>query len=159
MSTDEWSEIEQIKQLKYRYVRSLDLKLWDDFAACLAADCRWSSRGGTMTHDNRAAFVSWVIEGVGAPSRLSSHTVGHPQITLTSPTSATGTWKLESTIILVDQDLTTHGSGFYYDEYVKRAGTWIKQATGHELIFEETQPRESLGTRLTANHWATDQQS
>jgi len=32
--------IEEIRQLKYRYFRTLDLKEWDEFGDCLAEDIR-----------------------------------------------------------------------------------------------------------------------
>ena len=38
MSPDVNRDVEAIKQLKYRYLRTLDLKQWDDFAECFVPE-------------------------------------------------------------------------------------------------------------------------
>ena len=35
---DKREEIEAIKQLKYKYVRCVDCKMWDDLAECFTED-------------------------------------------------------------------------------------------------------------------------
>ncbi|HEY3995026.1 MAG TPA: nuclear transport factor 2 family protein, partial [Mycobacterium sp.] len=40
MTLEELADIEAIKQLKYRYLRALDTKHWDDYADTLAEDIK-----------------------------------------------------------------------------------------------------------------------
>jgi hypothetical protein len=152
---DRLREIEEIKQLKYRFLRCVDFKEFAALSDFLMDDVHWSSSGGAIKLEGRDAIVKWISDAMAPQSRLCSHIASHPEIVLTSDTEATGTWKFESITVLLDQDLTIRGSGFYRDQYTKSGGEWKYQAMGHELIFEESQPREALGIRLTASRWHT----
>jgi hypothetical protein len=84
----------------------------------------------------------------------------HPEIDLTGPATATGTWALEDTVIETQWQITIRGAAFYVDDYVKDGGRWRMQRTGYRRTFEELQPRaEVAGLRLTASWWATDGRS
>ena len=48
--------IEQLRQLKYRYLRTLDLKQWDDFADTLTDDVS-ASYGERLSFEGREAVV------------------------------------------------------------------------------------------------------
>ena len=60
--------IEEIRQLKYRYFRTLDLKEWEEFGDCLADDI--SARYGTQAmsqplhFDSRADVVAYMAENL-----------------------------------------------------------------------------------------------
>ena len=62
------SAIEEIKRLKYRYFRTLDLKLWDEFGDCLTEDV--TARYGTQAmdkplhYDNRADVVAFMSDNL-----------------------------------------------------------------------------------------------
>jgi hypothetical protein len=87
---------------------------------------------------------------------LTSHRVHQPEIDLTSPTTATGIWALEDTVIETSANITIRGSGFYEDEYVKMAGQWKITSTGYKRIFEEIVSRsDTPSLQLTANCWAS----
>ena len=49
-------EIELIKRLKYKYMRCLDQKRWDEMADCLADDAVAEYSGGKYTYEGRDAI-------------------------------------------------------------------------------------------------------
>jgi hypothetical protein len=82
--------------------------------------------------------------------------VHHPEIELTSETTARGTWALEDTVIEKGAGWELRGAAFYADEYVKRGGSWLIRHTGYTRIFEESFLRKDVPSlRLTASRWGT----
>jgi len=147
-------EVEAIKRLKYKYLRCLDQKLWEEIRSCFTSDARCSYSGGKYAFDGRDAIVDFLRKAMGAPSFHSSHRVHHPEIEFTSPTTATGTWALEDQVIETKAQVTIRGAAFYHDEYVKQGGAWLIRSTGYERTFEEIESRqERPSLRLTASAW------
>ena len=156
MTPEDLVEIEAIKRVKYRYARCLDQKLWDEIALCFTDDAFAAYSGGGYTFDGRDAIIDFLRRSMGAETFLSSHRMHHPEIDLTSPTTATGIWALEDTVIETQWQITIRGASFYEDEYVKQDGEWRIKRTAYKRTFEELQPRAELpGLRLTASWWAT----
>ena len=89
---------------------------------------------------------------------LTSHKVHHPEIELTGPGTATGTWALDDVVLLTELALTVRGAAFYEDEYVKVGGEWRIKHTGYKRVYEELAPRPADIT-LTASYWDTDGRS
>jgi hypothetical protein len=83
---------------------------------------------------------------------LTSHKVHQPEIELTGPDTATGTWGLEDVVILTEPGLTIRGAAFYRDDYVKVDGDWRIKHTGYRRVYEEMGPRPA-DLKLTANRW------
>lgn len=124
-------ELEAIRQLKARYCRFLDAKdaeRWrsvfsDDLVVLL--DMAVSTGGADpMTAppvegvDN---FVPMVLASLaGAATMHQCHT---PEITLSSPETASGIWAMEDWIIFGD-GRELHGAGHYRETYEKQDGTW-----------------------------------
>jgi len=153
-------EIEAIKRLKYRYLRCLDQKRWDELAECFTEDARSSYGGGRYAFAGRDAIMDFLRKSMGAPSFLSSHRVHHPEIELTGPDTATGIWALEDTVIETRAGITIRGAAFYEDEYVKRDGAWKIRFTGYKRTYEEIESRRDRpGLRLTASWFETDGRS
>lgn len=150
----ELAETEAIKRLKYRYVRCLDQKLWDDIEGCFTDDATASYGGGAYVFEGRRAIVDFLREAMGSEGFLSSHRVHHPEIDLTSPTTATGTWALDDVVVHRDFGVTIRGAAFYSDRYVKVGGEWRLEHTGYRRTFEEIEPRREE-TRITADWWKT----
>jgi hypothetical protein len=46
-----------------------------------------------------------------------------PELTLTSPTTATGIWAMEDLLFFGD-GTQLHGAGHYHETYAKRNGRW-----------------------------------
>lgn len=124
-------DIEAIKQLRGRYSRAVDTKDWDLFGDSLTEDARLSSEGGE--HEGREAIVAAV-----SGSLASATTVHHqhtPEIEITGPDSATGTWAMEDLVHI--GDFVLHGFGHYTEEYGRTAEGWkIRSSTLARLHVE-----------------------
>ena len=149
--------IEEIRQLKYRYFRSLDLKEWDTFGDCLAEDV--VARYGTQAmdkplhFDNRADVVEFMSGNLGT-SIISIHIASHPEIAVDGDT-ATGSWGFEDTVIVPDFKVMIRGGGYYQDEYRRDPdGKWRIAATRYERIYEAmTSLEDTPSFKLIANRW------
>jgi hypothetical protein len=160
MTPEDLVEIEAIKRLKYKYMRCLDQKRWEELVTCFTEDATVAYSGGHYSIQGRDAIIEWLRGAMGSESFLSSHRVHHPEIDLTGPTTAKGTWALEDTVVLADADFGLRGAAFYTDEYVKEAGEWKIASTGYKRTFEETYRRGDVPSlRLTASWWGTDGRS
>ncbi|MBI2705176.1 MAG: nuclear transport factor 2 family protein [Actinobacteria bacterium] len=163
LTPDDLVQIEAIKQVKYRYLRCLDQKLWDELAGVLAPHCVAAYSGGKYSYEGREAIIDFLRRSMGAPTFHSSHRCHHPEISLTSGaggTTATGVWALDDVVVMTDFDLTVRGAAFYEDEYDKTSGRWMISRTGYKRTYEEIQPRGNVeGLKLTASWWSTGGQS
>ena len=142
-------EIEAIKQLKYRYIRAIDEKLWDQMEECFTEDATSSYSGGKYAFEGRDAIMQFLTESMDRDSFLSSHRVHHPEIELQGESNATGIWALDDYVIDTKHELTIHGAAFYRDEYVKVDGDWKIKHTGYERTFEQMKPRKDEGWNIT----------
>jgi hypothetical protein len=160
VTPDDLVEIELIKRLKYRYVRGLDQKLWDELETCFVPEATARYGGGLYTFEGRDAIMAFLRESMGSTSMLTSHRVHHPEIDLVGPGEATGTWALEDVVVLTDMGMNVQGAAFYEDRYVKDGDDWRIAHTGYRRTYEELMPRSSIaGLTLTADWWATDGRS
>lgn len=157
---DELVDIHLIGQLKYRYLRCLDQKLFDEIGACFTEDATASYGGGAYGFDGRAAIVEFLRTVLGSTALLTSHRVGQPEIDFTGPDGATGTWALNDVVVHTGAGVTIQGAAFYTDEYRRVGGEWLISHTGYRRTYEELFPRGSIdGLQLTADWWATDGRS
>jgi hypothetical protein len=160
MKPDDLVEIELIKRLKYRYLRCLDQKLWDEIETCFTPEATARYGGGLYEFSGREAIMEFLRTSMGSTAMLSSHRCHHPEIDVTGPATATGVWALEDVVILTDMGINVQGAAFYEDDYVKRDGSWLIAHTGYKRTYEELMPRSSIaGLKLTADWWATDGRS
>ncbi|MCW2855424.1 MAG: bile-acid 7-alpha-dehydratase [Marmoricola sp.] len=152
--------IEAIRQLKYRYFRTLDLKMWDEFGDCLADDV--TARYGTQAmdkplhYDNRKDVVDFMSANLG-PGIVTIHIASHPEISVEGET-ATGSWGFEDTVIVPDFKMIIRGGGYYVDAYRKDPdGKWRIAATKYERIYEAmTSLEDTPSFKLIANRWDPD---
>jgi uncharacterized protein (TIGR02246 family) len=146
-------EIDAITRLKYRYMRCLDQKLWAELADCFTEDATTSYGGGKYAFNGRDAIMKFLVEAMDKPSFLSSHRVHHPEIDLTSPTTARGIWALEDFVLDPERRVIIQGAAFYRDEYVKQDGRWRIRSTGYERTFEFVESlAERPSLRITAGY-------
>ena len=92
-------EIEAIKRLKYKYLRCLDEKRWDEMAECFTADATSAYGDGQYSFAGRDNIMQFLRDALGGHTIISSHRVQQPEIDLTSATTATGVWALDDTVI------------------------------------------------------------
>ena len=151
--------IEQIKRLKHRYFRTLDLKLWEEFADCLAegVEARYGTQamGRPLSFDSRDAVVEYMSANLG-PGIITTHIASHPEIDVDGDT-ATGSWAFEDTVIVPEMKVVVRGSGYYTDRYAREAdGRWRTTAIGYERIYEAvTSLDDTPSFSLIANRWAS----
>ncbi|PXX58337.1 SnoaL-like protein [Nocardia tenerifensis] len=151
--------IEAVRQLKYRYFRTLDLKRWDEFADTLAVDAvgRYGTHalGEPLKLDGREAITAFMRENLG-PAIVSVHLANHPEITVDGETAA-GSWAFEDTVIATEHGVLIRGAGYYSDTYRLDAdGAWRIASTGYERIYESMQSlADTPSHQLLSNMWAT----
>ncbi len=124
-------ELEAIRQLKARYCRFLDTKDVESWRTVFTSDVvvRLDMAVGTGGHDPMTAspvegvdtFVPMVMGGLDNVATM--HHCHTPEITLTSPTTASGIWAMEDFLIFPD-GRELHGAGHYHETYEKQGGTW-----------------------------------
>ncbi|WP_460304964.1 nuclear transport factor 2 family protein [Actinocorallia aurea] len=144
--------VEDIQRLKYRYLRTLDLKLWDEFADTLAPDATadyGSHVGeGPLRFSGRAAIVEY-LSGALAPGITTVHVCHHPEITVDGDT-AEATWCLEDTVLATPFKTLVRGAAYYADRYRRDDGVWRITHTGYTRLYEAMLPFDSLaGLHLT----------
>jgi hypothetical protein len=148
--------LEEIKRVKYAYMRCIDQKLWTEIGELFTDDAVASYSGGKYHFQGRDAIVGFLERNMGAPAFHSSHRVHHPEIELTGPDTATGVWAMDDVVVMTDWDLTVRGAAFYTDEYRRVDGGWKISSTGYKRTYEEVQSRaQAPGLRLTASWWST----
>ena len=156
MTPDDLVEMEQIKLVKYRYFRFLDLKQWDAIAELFVPEATCAYSAGAYAYEGRDDIVEFFRKGMGRETFLSSHKAHHPEITLTGPETATGIWSLDDWVVDTQWELDIRGAAFYEDDYVKRDGEWKILRTTYKRVMEELSPRSGrTGLQLTASYWGT----
>lgn len=142
--------LEAIKQLKYRYFRTLDTNDWDVFSDCLTEDCSAAYSDGKLCLEGRDAIVAFMRENMSGADFLSMHHGHHPEISFDAEDSASGTWYLEDTIISLARKTRLFGAAIYEDRYRRDAdGTWRISATGYRRTFEFVEPLNPEATLLS----------
>jgi hypothetical protein len=152
--------IEEIRRLKYRYFRTLDLKDWEEFGDCLTADVH--ARYGThamdepVHFDDREAVVAFMSQNL-TRGVITVHVAHHPEIEVDG-TTATASWCFEDTVIVPELKTEIRGAGYYADEYSKDSdGAWRISSTGYERIYEAmTSLADTPSFALLANRWSSE---
>ncbi|GAB6987034.1 nuclear transport factor 2 family protein [Nocardioides pyridinolyticus] len=139
-------DLTAISQLKYRYVRTLDTKSWDEFEGCFVPDATGDYDG--LVFADRAALVGYMKENLGE-GLLTLHQVHHPEITVEGDT-ATARWYLQDKVIVPASKFMLEGAAFYDDRYVRTPEGWRVAHTGYRRTFEITYDLADLpGTKIT----------
>ena len=144
--------LEDIKQLKYRYFRAVDLNDWDLLKTCMTKDCVARYDGGKYSCDGIEELLKF-LSGMNGPGLLSTHQGHHPEITIKDANTAEGVWYLQDMVINLADNTTLRGAGFYEDHYVKQADGWKIKFTGYERTYEEVEKR-SEAVKITCNNWS-----
>jgi hypothetical protein len=143
------ADLEAIKRVKYRYLRALDTKHWDDFADTLTEDIRGdygSSVGKELHFTNRGDLVDYMRSACG-PNVVTEHRVTHPSIDV-SGDAASGSWYLQDRVIVPEYNFMLIGAAFYRDEYRRTDRGWKISATGYDRTYEATMSLEGLNFKV-----------
>ena len=146
---DAAADLEEIKRVKYRYLRALDTKHWDDFADTLAEDVKADygpSIGEELHFTNRTDLVDYMRSALG-PNVITEHRVTHPEITVAGDT-ASGSWYLQDRVIVAEFNFMLIGAGFYHDSYRRTANGWRISATGYDRTYDATMSLANLDFKV-----------
>ncbi|MCK8615420.1 nuclear transport factor 2 family protein [Gordonia sp. C13] len=131
---DDLAHIEAIKQLKHRYWRSCDAKDVNGFRGCFIAEGARIDYGPLGTFDDAEPMAK--IFGQVALHQVDGqyvifdmHHGHHPELILTSETTATGRWTLEFRQVNLLDRTETLMTGEYDDKYVVESGEWKMSAS------------------------------
>ena len=140
-------DLEQIRQLKYRYLRTLDTKQWDDFADCFVPEATADYAG--LAFPDREALVDYMRTNL-CPAIVTMHHCHHQEITVDGDT-ATGRWYLHDQVISAEYRFKLEGAAFYDDRYVRTPDGWRVSHTGYERTFEATYQLDDSVTLKTGS--------
>jgi SnoaL-like domain len=152
--------LEEIRRVKYRYLRCVDLKLWDEmaevFTAGATADYGSPATGKPLRFGSREEIISFLRDNLG-PGMITLHAAGQPEIDIDGA-AATGTWRFEDTVIVTEYRLVIKGAAFYEDRYERGDdGRWRISHTGYVRLYETMQSLDDLPSlKITANRWAAE---
>jgi len=132
-------DIEAIKQLKARYFRTMDTKDWAAMRAVFSDDVVVDTTGsGGNVIEGADEFMTFLRGTIG--DVVTVHQGHMPEITLISPTSASGIWALEDRLRYEDGS-ELQGFGHYHETYEKTGTEWrIKTLTLTRLRMDVTAP-------------------
>ena len=117
-------EFELIHRLRYRYVRFMDTKRWDDLAGLFVPDATASYGGGAGELEGVPAIIEFLRGSMGDEAMLTSYKVHHPEITLTGPDTAEGVGARRRRHP-GPLEMTVRGASYYEDRYAKVDGEWL----------------------------------
>jgi hypothetical protein len=150
--------LEEIRRVKYRYLRCVDLKLWDDIADTFTPDATANygtpALGQPLSLAGRDEIVAFLRGNLG-PDIITTHFASQPEIAIDGD-SASGTWCFEDTVIATTYRVVIKGAAFYEDRYARGPdGRWRIAHTGYVRIYETTMSLDDLPSlKFTANRWA-----
>jgi hypothetical protein len=150
--------LEEIRQVKYRYLRCVDLKLWDQmadvFTADATADYGSPATGQPLRFGSRDEIIAFLRDKLG-PDIITLHAAGQPEIDVDGST-ATGRWRFTDTVIATGYRVVIEGAAFYEDRYARgEDGRWRIAHTGYVRLYETMRSLDDLPSlKFTANRWA-----
>jgi SnoaL-like domain len=142
-------DIDEIQQVKYRYLRALDTKHWDDFADTLTEDVIGdydASIGEAHRFTDRDSLVEFMRTSMPA-NIITEHRVTHPEITVNGD-EASATWYLQDRVIVPEINFMLTGAAFYHDQYRKTGDGWKISKTGYDRTYDATMSTENLNFKL-----------
>lgn len=146
-------DLEAIRQLKYRYLRALDTKAWEELGRTLAEDATAEYSDGQYRFRGREEILRFLMSTPLAQpdGMVGIHHCTQPEIEILGGGRAHGTWSLYNYLVHKGAERSLRLCAFYHDEYVKIGDAWKIQSTGYRRVLEETwSRRDTPSLRLTA---------
>jgi hypothetical protein len=131
--------VEDIRQVKYRYLRCVDLKLWDELGETLTEsavlDFGTTDFGTPLEITGRSEIVAFNRAKFG-PGTLTVHTAAQPEITVDGDAAA-GVWSLREMLLATRHDMVITAAAFHYDRYQRGAdGCWRIARSSYARSYE-----------------------
>jgi hypothetical protein len=143
-------DLEDIKVVKYRYMRTLDTKHWDEYADTMTEDVvgdYGSSLGETHSFTDRTSLVEYMRKSLPG-NVITEHRVTHPEIAIDGD-EATGIWYLQDKVIVPEFDFMLIGAGFYHDRYRRTPDGWKISLTGYDRTYDAQLSLKALDFKLS----------
>ena len=139
--------IEDIRQLKYRYLRCVDQKLWDEmtdvFTENASVDYGTRAYGKPLKISGRDEIIGFFRAKLG-PDVITVHAAGQPEISV-NDAAATGSWRFQDTVIATEHHVVIVGAAFYQDRYERgEDGRWRIAHTGYVRTYEAMMSLDDL---------------
>jgi len=153
--------LEEIRRVKYRYLRCVDLKLWDELADVFTPDATVDygtlALGEPVRLTGRDEIVAF-LRGKLGPGIITVHVASQPEIDVDGA-AAIGTWSFEDTVIATEYRVLIKGAAFYQDRYARgEDGRWRISHTGYVRTYEVMMSLDDAPSlKFTANRWAVHQ--
>jgi len=140
---------EAIRELRHKYFRCLDGKLWEEMAQCFADDVSAEYFNGEFKFKGKDETIGFFKMGL-TEALVGMHHGHHPEIEITSDNTARGTWGLYNYLVDRTHNRGQRIAGIYQDEYVKQNGKWKIKSIACNQIFQENWDRnETPSLKLT----------
>ena len=136
-------DIEALKQLKAKYIRCVDLNLWDELAEVFTEDVE-AHYGENLDFQGRQALLDFLKGTIGLDNFISSHECHLPEIELSGETTAHARWKMHDYLI-IQPNSTMTGWAYYDEDCVKVNGEWKIKVIGYTRHFEEWNMKKPAG--------------
>jgi SnoaL-like protein len=132
-------DIEEIRQVKHRYLRCVDLKLWDELGDTLTEyatlDTGTSAFGKLAEITGRTQIIAFFRARLG-PAMLTGHTASQPEITVDGDTAA-GIWSHHETVLATRHRMVIASTGFCEESYERGADArWRIARISHLRTYE-----------------------
>ena len=127
-------DVEQLRQLKYRYLRTLDLKQWDEFEGLFVPEA--TGAYAELRFADRAELVGYMRANLPA-ELITFHQAHHPEIEVEDD-RATGRWYLHDKVFVPAYDVAIEGAAFYSDRMVRTEEGWRFAHVGYRRTFESS---------------------
>jgi hypothetical protein len=151
--------LEEIRQVKYRCLRCVDLKRWDEIGDVFTEDATLDygtiAYGKPLEIAGRAGIVTFFRTKLG-PDTLTSHSAGQPEITVDGDPAggnrAAGIWQVQDTVLATRHRMLITGAAFHHDRYERGPdGRWRIAGTRCVRNFETLVSLDDLPSfKLTA---------
>ncbi|GAB2972902.1 nuclear transport factor 2 family protein [Nocardioides montaniterrae] len=133
---DAYADREEISRLKYRYMRLLDTKQWEEFATLFTEDATADYNG--LVFGTPDELVGYMRSNLG-DGVITMHNVHHPEIDLDEAgDEATATWYLHDRVLVDAFRFGLEGAAIYTDTYRRTDAGWRIARTAYVRTYEMT---------------------
>lgn len=118
--------VEQIRELKARYVRLLDHQLWDELTQLFTPDARFTlaAFGDPVVFENRDQWIDYIKPLLTGGTTV--HQVYQAEFDVVDADTASARWGMTDHVVPADGSGREpfHGHGHYHEQYRRIDGTW-----------------------------------
>jgi hypothetical protein len=138
-AVEQLADIEEIRQVKHRYLRCVDLKLWDEIGDTLTENATLytgtSAFGKLAEITGRPEIVAFFRARLGS-AMLTGHTATQPEITVDGD-DATGVWAHQEMVLATKHRMIIASTGYCEERYERCADArWRIARTGYARTYE-----------------------